>query len=53
MSKDFTITIYKELIGSLMDAGFSFQVYRDFVNQPKGKVVILRHDVDALRGVRE
>jgi len=50
MIKDFTVSIYKELIGSLGDAGFSFQVYRDFVHQPKDKVVILRHDVDGLRG---
>ena len=46
MSRDFTVSVYKELLGSLGDAGFSFQVYRDFVNQPKDKVVILRHDVD-------
>jgi len=47
VNRDFTVSVYKELIGSFIDAGFSFQSYRDFVNQPKEKVVILRHDVDA------
>ncbi len=45
--RDFTVSIYKELIGSLIDGGYSFQVYHDFVNQPKEKTILLRHDVDA------
>lgn len=47
MIRDFTVSIYQELICSLIDASFSFQVFRDFVNQPKNKVILLRHDVDA------
>lgn len=46
MSRDFTITIYKDLLRAFIDEGYSFQTYRDFIKSPKEKVIILRHDVD-------
>jgi hypothetical protein len=47
MSRDFTVSIYKELIASFISAGYSFQTYLEFTTQPKEKTIILRHDVDA------
>lgn len=44
---DFTITSYLSLLESLIQSGFSFQRFCDFMQQPKERVVILRHDVDA------
>lgn len=46
MPKDFTISIYKELLEAFVAGGYSFQTYRDFIQSPKERVVILRHDVD-------
>lgn len=45
---DFTQKIYKELLETLLSNGYSFQTFEDFVNKPKDKVVVLRHDVDRL-----
>ncbi len=44
--KDFTLTTYKKLIQGLLTNGYSFQALQDFIQQPKDKIVILRHDVD-------
>lgn len=46
MSRDFTVTIYKKLLGSLVEAGYGFQSYREFTGQSQEKVILLRHDVD-------
>jgi len=43
---DFTIQKYKELLNSMKEAGYEFQTYQDFIENPKEKVIILRHDVD-------
>lgn len=45
---DFTLTIYKRLLNSLIEKGYHFQSYKDFIASPLEKVVILRHDVDLL-----
>jgi len=45
---DFTINKYKELLQSLIDKKYSFQTFQEFLEKPKKKVVILRHDVDLL-----
>lgn len=45
---DFTITSYKKLLESLQSNGYAFQTFIDFLNSPKSKTVILRHDVDLL-----
>jgi hypothetical protein len=43
---DFTFKKYKELISALQNEGYSFQSFEDFIQKPKDKVVVLRHDVD-------
>lgn len=43
---DFTLSTYKQLLESLIRAGYSFQTVEQFVNLPADKVVVLRHDVD-------
>ena len=45
---DFTQKIYRELLETLKEAGYAFQTFEDFVQKPKDKVVVLRHDVDKL-----
>lgn len=44
---DFTIKTYKRLLLALKDAGYTFQPFADFIENPAERVVILRHDVDA------
>ena len=43
---DFTVRKYKELLNLMKDAGYEFQTYTEFINAPKSKVIVLRHDVD-------
>ena len=45
---DFTIKIYTELLTVLIEKGFSFQTFAEYLKNPKNKVIILRHDVDLL-----
>ena len=47
---DFTLSAYKQLISTLQAQGFFFQTFEEFVQNPKEKVLILRHDVDRLPG---
>lgn len=44
--KDFTLSVYKDLLQTLVAAGYSFQSFEEYFLAPKEKVVILRHDVD-------
>lgn len=44
---DFTLTKYTGLLDTLIEKGYSFQTFEQFVNAPKERVVVLRHDVDA------
>lgn len=44
---DFTVQIYKRLLGALKEDGYHFQTFRDFLSFPMEKAIILRHDVDA------
>jgi hypothetical protein len=44
---DFTIYRYKSLINAL-EQTYSFQKFSDFLQDPKRKTIILRHDVDLL-----
>lgn len=48
--KDFTVNEYKELLDTLILAGYEFQTFRDYLKNPLEKVVILRHDVDKRPG---
>ncbi len=45
---DFTINRYNELLSVLLTNGYEFQSFSEFLKKPKGKVIILRHDVDLL-----
>jgi hypothetical protein len=43
---DFTLFAYKQLISTLRSQGYFFQTFEEYIQNPKEKVVILRHDVD-------
>ena len=45
---DFTITSYKSLLAALQSNGYAFQTFKNFLDSPKSKTIILRHDVDLL-----
>ncbi len=47
--KDFTLKIYEEMILSAKSKGYQFQTFEEFMTeQAKGKVMVLRHDVDRI-----
>jgi len=46
--QDFTLTTYKILLQEILASGYSFQTLQDFISNPEGSTVILRHDVDRL-----
>jgi hypothetical protein len=46
MQFDFTFTVYLQILKALQKQGFSFQSFGGFLEDPKEKVIILRHDVD-------
>lgn len=45
---DFTVKKYKELLQALIQAGYNFQTFDEFIKSPKEKSIVLRHDVDLL-----
>ena len=45
---DFTLIAYKQFILTLRSQGYSFQTFEEYIQSPKEKVLILRHDVDRL-----
>ncbi len=45
---DFTVKKYTELLRSLIDQGYMFQTFEDFIKEPAQRSVVLRHDVDLL-----
>lgn len=46
--RDFTVSKYIQLLNSLVESGFSFQPYNDFLKGAKSRTILLRHDVDLL-----
>jgi hypothetical protein len=44
---DFTIKSYNRFLTTLINAGYSFQPFAEFLERPEKKVIMLRHDVDA------
>ncbi len=44
--KDFSQHTYKKLIEALQISGYAFQPFEEFLQSPKEKVVVLRHDID-------
>ena len=47
---DFTLATYQNLLQSLLNRGFTFQPFAEYLERPEEKAVILRHDVDKLPG---
>lgn len=45
---DFTLQKYKSLLQALKAANYEFQTFEDFVQSPKPKSIVLRHDVDLM-----
>lgn len=45
---DFTVKKYTQLLDALILQGYTFQTFNDFIVEPKGKSIVLRHDVDLL-----
>jgi len=46
--RDFTLKTYRKLLSAILEAGYEFQSFQDFITNPKERVVVLRHDVDLL-----
>jgi hypothetical protein len=46
---DFTIKTYKILLSRLSNHGYAFQTFSEYLRSPANKVILLRHDVDALK----
>jgi hypothetical protein len=46
--RDFTLTIYKRLLEGMLESGYKYITFADFIQGPdkKEKTIILRHDVD-------
>jgi hypothetical protein len=44
--RDFTLAMYRNLLSSLRFQGYAFQTFAGFLQSPKDRVVVLRHDVD-------
>lgn len=47
---DFTLSIYHQLLQTLLVQGFKFQTFAVFMQTQAHQVIILRHDVDRLPG---
>jgi|WetSurMetagenome_2_1015567.scaffolds.fasta_scaffold00614_17 hypothetical protein len=45
---DFSLTKYSLLLKALLNTGFSFQTFNEFISNSAEKVIVLRHDVDKL-----
>jgi len=37
--KDFTVKAYKELLDALISAGYEFQTFKDYLKDPREKVM--------------
>lgn len=48
--RDFTLNAYSTLVDALIAAGYEFQTFREYIQEPLERVVILRHDVDKKPG---
>ena len=47
--RDFTLKSYRSLLHALLQAGYRFLTFEEFLSQPKeAKTIVLRHDVDEL-----
>lgn len=49
--KDFTLDVYRQLLGAFRARGYAFQAFEEYIIQkPAGSVLVLRHDVDRIPG---
>lgn len=44
--RDFSVTIYRDLLDSMKNAGYRFQTFTQYLQSPEARVILLRHDVD-------
>lgn len=44
--RDFSVSIYRDLLDSLKNGGYRFQTFTQYLQKPADKVILLRHDVD-------
>jgi hypothetical protein len=44
---DFTLFTYRKLLSTLRDRNYTFQTFKNFIENPARRTIILRHDVDA------
>ena len=44
--RDFTFETYRNLLKQIIQFGYEFQTMEEFINSPKNRVVVLRHDSD-------
>src|SRR5690625_2765211 len=47
MKRDFTLSVYQKFLNTLIEKGYTFQRFRDYISKPGERSVVLRHDVDA------
>ncbi len=45
---DFTVKKYRQLLGALKEANYTFQTFEEYLKSPADRVVMLRHDVDLM-----
>lgn len=45
---DFSVKKYRSLLKALIDQGYDFQTFDEFLSKPKSKSIVLRHDVDLM-----
>ncbi|MEZ4840429.1 MAG: hypothetical protein R2821_02665 [Flavobacteriaceae bacterium] len=45
---DFTVKKYTVLLDTLINQGYTFQTFDEFIDNPALKSIVLRHDVDLL-----
>lgn len=44
--RDFTLSLYRQLIQNIISRNYTFQTFEQFIQSPADRVVIMRHDVD-------
>lgn len=43
---DFTIHKYRQLLNTLIEQGYQFQTFSEYLTKPSSRSIVLRHDVD-------
>src|SRR5690625_4243013 len=46
MKRDFTLSVYQEFLKAMLEKGYAFQRFQDYISKPGERSVVLRHDVD-------